>query len=375
MNNLARHEPIAIVGMAARLPGAVDVSQYWANLRDGVQSITFPSDEELLAAGVSGQALTDPNYVKATATAPYLDTFDAEFFGLSPQEALVCDPQIRLFLECAHASLEDAGYDVERLSDVGVFGSAAANRYLRLVRGSAGADRPGAASMSAADWNRADYLAPLVSYRLGLRGPSLGVLADCSSSLVAVHLAAASLLAGECELALAGGVDIDVALGHGYWWEPGDTVSQDGYCRPFDKTATGTVYGSGVGIVALKRLSDAVAAGDHIRAVIRSTAVNNDGSSRNAFTAGSVRGQAAAIAQAMSLAGVRSAEVAMVEAHATGAVQADATEVAALKAAYQQFGAVAAGQLRADLGEGEHRPPRTCRRGGFADQGCAVPAT
>ncbi len=192
MNNQAWQEPIAIIGMAARLPGAAELTEYWANLVDGVESIEFLTDEQLLAAGVSEQALADPNYVKAVASAPDLAAFDAEFFGFSPREAVACDPQLRLFLECAHAAVEDAGYDVEQLSEVGVFGAAGANRYLELVRGLS----TDGGQLSPAEANATDNLAPLVSYKLGLRGPSLTVAAGTASSLVAVHLAVASLLAG-----------------------------------------------------------------------------------------------------------------------------------------------------------------------------------
>ncbi|MEE4542460.1 SDR family NAD(P)-dependent oxidoreductase [Streptomyces sp. V4-01] len=343
MSNMAGHEPIAVIGMAGRFPGAVDLGRYWANLRDGVASIRFPSDDELLAAGVPAASLTAADYVKALATAPDVDAFDAEFFGLTPREARICDPQLRLFLECAHATLENAGYDVETLADVGVFGSTGAGHYLDLVRRSEGLGPLSRSGMSLTTWNSTDYLTSLVSYKLGLGGPSLNVATACSSSLVAVHLAAAALRAGECELALAGGVEVELPLGHGYWWEPGGTLSRDGHCRPFDKSASGTVYSSGVGMVALKRLSDALADGDHVRAVIRSTAVNNDGAAKAGFAAPSVTGQSAAVAEAMALADVAPRDVGMLEAHATGTVLGDPIEVAALKSAYQYLGGAETG--------------------------------
>ncbi|MQS10734.1 SDR family NAD(P)-dependent oxidoreductase [Streptomyces kaniharaensis] len=339
MSDQTRHEPVAVVGMAGRFPGALDIGGFWANLRGGVESIRFPSDEELLTAGVPARALADPRYVKAVATVPEIDGFDAELFGLTPREARICDPQIRLFLECAHAALEDAGYDAERLADVGVFGSAGTGRYLDIVRrseGLAGYDRAG---MSLNSWNSTDYLAPLVSYKLGLHGPSLAVASACSSPLVALHLAAAALRAGECELALVGGAEVELPLNHGYWWEAGGAHSRDGHCRPFDRAATGTVFGSGAAVVALKRLSDAVADRDHVRAVIRATAVTNDGSARAGFAAPSVSGQSAAIAEAMMLAGVAPRDVAVVEAHAAGTVLGDPIEVAALASAYRYLGA------------------------------------
>jgi phthiocerol/phenolphthiocerol synthesis type-I polyketide synthase E len=344
MNNLAQTEPVAVIGMAGRFPGAADAGRLWANLSSGVESIRFPSDEELLAAGVPPKTLADSHYVKAVAAAPEIDGFDAAFFGMTPREARICDPQTRLFLECAHNALEDAGYDPGQVSDVGVFGATGANHYLDLVRRGEGVDLRGTSGMSIRTWNSIDYLAPMVSYKLGLNGPSMAVQTACSSSLVAVHLAAASLIAGECELALAGGVEVELPLGHGYWWEPGGALSQDGHCRPFDKAASGTVFSSGAGMVVLKRLSDALADGDRIRAVIRSTAVNNDGSAKAGFAAPSVSGLAMVVAEAMAMAGVGSRDVSMVEAHATGTVLGDPIEVAALRAAYRQLGSAESGQ-------------------------------
>ncbi|MFD8084536.1 type I polyketide synthase [Kitasatospora sp. NPDC059722] len=348
MNDQSRYEPVAVVGMAGRFPGAVDLGAFWANLRDGVGSIRPASDEELAAAGVPARALADPQYVKAVATVPEIDGFDAGFFGLTPREARICDPQIRLFLECAHAALEDAGYDPERLADVGVFGSAGRGRYLDLVRRSEGRAGNGGSGgdgvgLSLSTWNSTDSLAPLVSYKLGLNGPSLGIATACASPLVALHLAAASLRAGECELALVGGAEVELPLEHGYWWEPGGKISRDGHCRPFDAHATGTVFGSGAGVVALKRLSDAIADRDHIRAVIRGSAVNNDGSAKAGFAAPSVSGQSAAIAEAMLTAEVEPGDVGLVEAHASGTVLGDPIEVAALTSAYRYLGATGSG--------------------------------
>ncbi|MFL6163723.1 MAG: type I polyketide synthase [Jatrophihabitantaceae bacterium] len=343
MSDSSRRAPIAIIGMAGRFPGALDVGEFWTGLRGGLRSIRFPSDDELLALGVAAEVLADPRYVKATATAPELDGFDARFFGLTPRQARICDPQARLFLECAHAALEDAGYDVEQVTNVGVFGSAGASQYLELVRRSKEIDLRSTPATGLTAWNSPDRLACLVSRQLGLHGPSLAVQADDASSLVAVHLACASLLAGECELAVAGGVEVALPLGHGYRWEPGGELSRDGHCRPFDKAASGTVLASGGGVLVLKRLIDAVADRDHIWAVIRSTAVNNDGSARvSSGGAANVLGQSAAITSAMSLAGVHPSDLSMLEAHATGNPTADRTEVAALKAAFERLAATEA---------------------------------
>ncbi len=343
MKEQSEDEPIAIIGVAGRFPGAGDLDQFWANLCAGVESIGFPSDEQLVAAGVPRSVLTDPYYVKASAAPPDVDAFDAGLFRLTPREARICDPQTRLFLECAHAAMENAGYDHTRTTDVGVFGASGDSGYLDLVRRAEGAELGATSGMSLSTWSSRDYLAALVSYKLGLHGPSLGVMTACSSSLVAVHLAAASLRAGECAMALAGGAVVQLPLHHGYWWEPGGVLSRDGHCRPFDKAASGMVNASGAGVVALKRLRDALADGDHIRAVIRATALNNDGAAKVGFTAPSVGGQAAVIAEALSVAGVDPSDVSMVEAHASGSVLGDPIEVAALTSAFRRLGAAEPG--------------------------------
>ncbi|CAL9575783.1 hypothetical protein SUDANB95_04892 [Actinosynnema sp. ALI-1.44] len=328
-------EPIAVIGMAGRFPGASDIAGYWRNLRDAVESVRFPSEGELLAAGVSPEALADPSYVKAVAATPDIDMFDAAFFGMAPREAELTDPQIRLFLETAHRAVEDSGYDPERLTDVGVFGSAGVNRYVDLhVRADNGTVRS-ASGMSVGTLNNSDYVGTLVSYKFGFRGPSLTVQTACSSSLVAVHLAAQALRNGDCDLALAGGADVEFPVGHGHWWAPGSPLSRDGHCRPFDADAGGTVFGSGVGVVVLKLLSDAVKDGDHIRAVIRGIAVNNDGSDKVGFSAPSVSGQSAVVAEAMAVAGVLPHQIDYVEAHSTGTALGDPIEVAALNQAFR----------------------------------------
>ncbi|MFC0107890.1 type I polyketide synthase [Kibdelosporangium aridum] len=328
--------PIAIIGMAGRFPGAADTSEYWQNLRDGKESVRFPTNDELLAVGVSSDALADSQYVKAVALAPDIDMFDAGFFGMTPREAALCDPQIRLFLETAHRAIEDAGYDPERIMDVGVFGSAGVNRYVELHARSDGGAVRSASGMSLGTLNNSDYVATLVSYRLGFRGPSMTVQTACSSSLAAVHLAAQALRNGECEMALAGGADVEFPVGHGHWWAPGSPLSQDGHCRPFDANANGTIFGSGVGVVVLKLLSDAIKDGDHISAVIRGTAINNDGADKIGFSAPGVSGQAAVIAEALAIADVTPAHIGYVEAHSTGTPLGDPIEVAALNQAFRR---------------------------------------
>ena len=262
-----------------------------------------------------------------------LDGFDAEFFGLSAEQASGCDPRALVLLECAHAALEDAGYDVEQTTEAGLF--AGAGGSARYPVGSQGGAEPTA----------------LAARLLGLRGPSLGIQAGEASSLVAVHLACASLLAGESELALAGGVQLEPALGHGYRWEPGDELSRDGYCRPFDRSATGTVPASGVGIVVLKRLSDALVDRDRIWAVLRSTAVSNSGSITAGADPAGVAGQSAAIERALLLAGVGPSELTMLEAHAIGNPARDRIELAALRAVYRgPTGRCALGSVKGNVG-------------------------
>ncbi|GAA1918547.1 type I polyketide synthase [Streptantibioticus ferralitis] len=336
MNDLV--EPIAVIGMAGRFPGAHNIEQYWQNLCEGRESIHFLADDELRAARVPAAAIADPDYVKAVALAPDVDKFDADFFGFTPREAAVCGPQIRLFVEAAHGALENAGYDPQRLTDVGVFGSAGVNRYADQAGPSHPGELRSASGMSIDVLNNPDYVATLTSYTLGLRGPSMSVQTACSSSMVATHLAVQALRNGECTLALAGGADVEFPLGHGHWWAPGSPLTRDGHCRPFDRAASGTIFGSGVGVVTLKRLEDAVADGDPIRAVIRSIAVNNDGSDKVGFSAPSVSGQAAAIVEAMMLAGVTPQQISYVEAHATGTPLGDPIEVAALHQAYRDLG-------------------------------------
>jgi len=331
-------EPIAIVGMAGRFPGARDVTEFWRNVHDGVECVQFPDDEQLRAVGVPDKALRDPDYIRAVALAPDIDQFDAEFFGFSPRDADLCDPQIRLFLESAHAAIENSGYDPARVDDVGVFGSAGVNRYVELNIGSQRDTVRSASGMSVGVLNNSDYVGTTVSYRFNFRGPSLTLQTACSSSLLATHLAAQSLRAGECRIALAGGADVEFPVGHGHWWAPGSPLTRDGHCRPFDASATGTIFGSGVGVVVLKLLSDALADGDTIRAVVRGTAVNNDGSNKVGFSAPSMRGQSDVVVEAMAVAQVQAADVGFVEAHATGTILGDPIEVAALNDAFRRMG-------------------------------------
>lgn len=328
---------VAVIGMACRLPGARDIDEFWLNLTECRESVTFLTEDQLRAVGVPEPSIADPQYVRAAADAADLDMFDAELFGFTPRDAVNTDPQIRLFLEVCHAAVENAGYDPMRIpGSTGVYGSMGGNRYAQTYL-SAPDQALSAGRMASSVLNMPDYLSTLVSYKFGFRGPSLTVHTACSSSLVAVHLAAQALRLGECDVALAGGSDIVFPLGQGYQWDDGGPVAPDGHCRPFDETARGTVFGSGSGVVVLKRLDNAIADRDQVLAVLRGSAVNNDGSTKVGFTAPGVPGQAAAIREAMAVAGVAAGDISYLEAHATGTSIGDPIEIAALTRAYESL--------------------------------------
>jgi amino acid adenylation domain-containing protein len=321
---------IAIVGMAGRFPRAADAGQFWRNLCSGVEAVSTFSDEELLAQGIEPALLADPRYVRAAGVLDGADLFDADFFGVNPREAELTDPQHRVFLECAWEALESAGYGSGSPGPVGVYAGASFSSYLGHIAAQGALGDGGNPLMG----NDKDFLATRVSYKLNLRGPSLTVQTACSTSLVAVHLACQALLSGECEMALAGGVSIAVPLKGGYVYQEGAIHSPDGRCRAFDAEAAGTPRGAGAGAVVLKRLEDAVADGDTIHAVILGSAINNDGSGKVGFTAPSVDGQAAVIAEAQAAAGIDPATVGYIEAHGTGTRRGDPIELAALAQAF-----------------------------------------
>ncbi|MCG5442013.1 SDR family NAD(P)-dependent oxidoreductase [Micromonospora sp. NIE79] len=327
-------EPIAIVGLAARLPGAADVREFWRNLVDGVESATELTREEQLARGATVNEVDDPGWVNRVPLVAGYDEFDAGLFGMTRREAELTDPQHRLFLETCHTALEDAGYDPSRYDGaIGVYAGTGGNTYLQrnVLRNERAGGNPHTA-VSIATGNSPNYVATNVSYRLDLRGPSMTVHTACSTSLVAFHLACEALRNGECDMALAGAANIE--LPHvGYLGMEGFT-SPDGRCRPFDADANGTVWGSGVGVTLLKRLSDAIADGDTVRAVVLGNAINNDGAGKVGFTAPSVDGQMAVVAQAVAMADVDPRTITYVEAHGTGTAMGDPIEVAALSAVY-----------------------------------------
>ena len=347
---------IAIVGMAGRFPGARNIDEFWRNLRDGVESIRSLSDAELLAAGVAPEELAQPDYVKAAAVLDDVDLFDASFFGFSPRDASIMDPQHRHFLECAWEAIENAGHSTERFSgSIGVFAGSGMNAYMvhnllnnRRLMESAGL------FLIRQTGNDKDVLATRVSYQLDLRGPSLSVQTACSTSLVAVHLACQSLLNCECDMALAGGVTIEIPHSRGYLYREGEILSRDGHCRAFDAASSGTVFSSGVGIVVLRRLEDAIEDRDTIHAVILGSAVNNDGQRKVGYLAPSVAGQAEVIAEALGVAGVNAESISYVETHGTGTAVGDPIEIKGLTQAFREDtdtkGYCAIGSLKTNVG-------------------------
>ncbi len=344
---------VAIIGMAGRFPGAETIEQFWQNLAEGVESIQTFSDEELLAAGIELDVLRDPAYVKARGYLPHIDLFDAAFFGYSPREAALLDPQHRLLLEGAWETLENAGYDPERYAgSIGVYVSASPNTYFLENVLASRSLRARGDTFQLLLASSHDFLATRISYKLNLRGPSINVQTACSSSLVAVHLAWQSLLNHECDMALAGGISLSVPEVSGYFFQPGGINSPDGHCRAFSAEAQGTVRGSGMGLVLLKRLPEALEDGDHIYAVVKASAINNDGSLKVGFTAPSVLGQTQVIAEAMALANCDPETITYIEAHGTGTVLGDSIELRALKEAFatKERRYCAIGSLKTNIG-------------------------
>ena len=329
---------IAIVGMAGRFPGAPTIADFWRNLRDGIESVRPLSDAELLSAGATPEELADPDYVKSASRLDDVPMFDASFFGLSPRDASIMDPQHRHFLECAWQALEDAGHPPHGFDGtVGVFAGSGMNTYLiyNLLANRRLLETAGLFQLKQTG-NDKDVLATRVSYQLDLRGPSINVQTACSTSLVAVHLACQSLLNNECDMALAGGVTIEIPHGRGYFYREGEILSRDGHCRSFDAASSGTIFGSGLGIVVLRRLEDALQDHDHIHALILGSALNNDGARKVGYLAPSVEGQAEVIAEALDFAGVSADDISYIEAHGTGTIVGDPIEVRALTQAFRK---------------------------------------
>ncbi|HYO55828.1 type I polyketide synthase [Archangium sp.] len=348
-------EGVAIIGMAGRFPGAPDIETFWRNLRQGVEARTVFSDEQLEAAGVDRAQREHPSYVRAGFVLDGAEMFDAPFFGFNPREADVLDPQQRVFLECAWEVLERAGYDSDTYPGaISIFTGTGISSYLMHNLMSRPDVVRSVGEYQLVAGNDKDFLPTRVSFKLNLRGPSVGVQTACSTSLVAVHIACQSLLCGESDMALAGGVSVLFPQHLGYLYQEGGILSPDGHCRAFDEKSQGVVGGSGAGVVLLKRLADAVRDGDHIHAVIRGSAINNDGSAKMGYTAPSVDAQAAVISEALSVSGVSAGSIQYVEAHGTGTSLGDPIEIAALTKAFRkqtkQRGVCALGSLKTSVG-------------------------
>src|SRR5277367_1610837 len=331
---------IAVIGLAGRWPGARDPGEFWRNLVAGVESISRLRDHELEAGDAALWA--HPDFVKARAVLADADLFDAEFWGMYPKEAEITDPQHRVFMECAWEALEDAGYDSPSYAgSIGVYAGCSMNTY--FVRNLC-SDREfvdeftrtyQVGSYPALVGNHIDFLATRIAYKLNLRGPAITVQSGCSTSLVAIVQACQSLLAYQADMMLAGGVSISFPQKRGYLYQPDGMVSPDGHCRTFDEKAQGTVFGSGSAVVLLKRLEDALADGDHIYAVARGFALNNDGSAKVGFAAPGVEGQSEVIAMAQAMAGVSPASIQYLEAHGTATPLGDPIEIAAATRAFR----------------------------------------
>ena len=353
---------IAVIGMAGRFPGADSVTTFWDNLRRGEESIATLSEEALTAAGVSAKTLADPAYVRRAPLLDGIEEFDAEYFGMTPYTARMMDPQQRLFLQTAWHAFEDSGYDPATFDGaIGVFAASTASGYLmdNLMshRNSKALVGEGITveMFNLVLLNDKDYLATRVSHQFNLRGPSLSVQTACSSSLVAVHLACQSLLSGECDMVLAGAASIRVPHQVGYTYEPGAMVSASGHCRPFDVRSDGTIFGSGVAAVILKPLQAAIDDGDRIHAVIRGSAINNDGSVKMTYAAPALAGQAEVIAEAHAVAGVDSSTIGFVETHGTGTPLGDPIEIEALRQAFEvssldRSGPCVLGSVKSNIG-------------------------
>ncbi|UCH95296.1 MAG: amino acid adenylation domain-containing protein, partial [Candidatus Aminicenantes bacterium] len=343
---------IAVIGVSGRFPGAKNIHQFWENLEKGIESISFFTSHELEEAGVSRQLLQDPNYVKACGILEDKDQFDAAFFNYTRQEVQVMDPQIRIFHECVWEALEDAGYNPETYhKPIGLYTGASNNLGWEVLAHLLARDEM-MNSFQAVQLTNSHFIPNWISYKLDLKGPAVYVSTACSTSLTAIHTAYNALLTGDCALALAGGVSLKVEEKAGYLYQEGVVLSPDGHCRAFDNSAKGTVGGEGAVAVLLKPLEQAVQDGDHVYAVIKSSAMNNDGSQRVGFSAPSVDGQAEAISRVFRRAGIPPESITFVETHGTGTILGDPIEIKALKQAFntREKGFCAIGSVKSNIG-------------------------
>lgn len=357
---------IAVIGMACRFPGADDPDAFWRNLASGTESITFFTEEEVIASGIDPSVVRRPGYVKASPILSDIKGFDAEFFGYGAQDATLMDPQQRLLLECGWEAMENAGYDpIAYPGEIGVYAGGSMNTYLlnNVMPNRGGLDLVDDLDVTTLDSmggfqlmvaNDKDYLNTRLSYKLNLRGPSVNVQTACSTGLVVIHMACQSLLNGEADMFLAAGSAVQVPDVAGHLYQDGMIVSPDGHCRAFDAKAKGTIFGSGVGVVLLKRLDDAIRDGDHIHAVIKGSSVNNDGGVKVGFMAPSGEGEASAVAEALAMADVPAESIGFVEAHGTGTEMGDPIEVNALTQAFrlqtEATGFCAIGSVKTNIG-------------------------
>lgn len=345
---------VAIIGMVGRFPGAGNVDEFWRNLCEGLESTTFFEDEEI-DPSIDPNLCKDPSYVKARGIIPGGETFDAAFFGINPLEAVVMDPQARVFLELVYEALENAGYESESFEGlIGLYAGCGQNTYfanhisgrMEIV------DRIGEFQTMLA--NEKDFLTTRAAYKLNLKGPAVSVNTACSTSLVAIIQACQALSNYQCDMALAGGVSMTTPQNSGYIAQEGSMLSGDGHCRPFDASAQGTMFNNGAGVVVLKRLEDALNEGDRIYAVIRGSGINNDGADKVSFTAPSVDGQAEAVAMAQAYANFHPETISYIEAHGTATPLGDPIEIEALTQAFRvhtdakQFCAI--GSLKSNVG-------------------------
>ncbi len=343
---------IAVIGMAGRFPGAKNIDEFWENLKNGVESISFFSDAELKAARVEPDLIKNPDYIKAYGILEDIEYFDPVFFDYTSREAEIMDPQMRIFHECVWIALENAGYNPEFYKGlIGLYAGASHNlkwEALSILSGK----REILGQFAAETLDHKDFLSTRISYKFGLKGPSFSINTACSTSLVAIHLACQSLLNGECDIALAGGITILALNKNGYLYREGMIASPDGHCRTFGSRAEGTVGGEGAGVVVLKRLEDTVLDGDYTYAVIKGSAINNDGIRKVGFTAPSIEGQAEAIRMAQHMAEVEPEMIGYIEAHGTGTILGDPAEVEALKLAFntKKKGFCKIGSVKTNIG-------------------------
>ncbi|MCX6250876.1 MAG: beta-ketoacyl synthase N-terminal-like domain-containing protein [Bacteroidetes bacterium] len=328
---------VAIIGMACRLPGARNIYEYWRNLLNGVETLTTFTDEDLIASGVDPAVFNHPNYIRNRGIIDGAEYFDAEFFGITPREAELLDPQQRIFLECAWHALEDAGCDPYNTHErIGVFGGTGTPLHLIEMMENSWV-RKNASGASIVTSNDKDYVTTRVSYKLNLTGPSVNVQSACSTSMVAVVMGINSLMNYQSDMILAGGATIELPERHGYLYQAGGMESADGHCRTFDKDANGTVFSRGCGVLLLKRLEDAIHDHNNIYAVILGGAINNDGNKKAGFTAPSVEGQVEVITEALALSEVSADTITYVEAHGTATPIGDPIEVASLSESFRQY--------------------------------------